>query len=269
VLITWLKAHDAVEAGSALADTFPTQSAGDAIRNFVRTATQELQARKLNFYERVRFANAFKWRLLEKGVAAETAHDITQTLLIGAISGATPAAPVATAPRTVSPAPNAKDPVNRKSLDALFREAAASFERGAYEDAVAQYQQYTAARPRDTAAFNNLGVALTQLGYTTTLVGNAVQALEELSVDADRFDVVFSDVVMPGLSGIELAQQIRRLRPNLPIVLTSGYSQVLAQQGSYGFELLQKPYSIEQLSRMLHRVSGSRMKRDAASQASS
>ncbi|HWM68510.1 MAG TPA: tetratricopeptide repeat protein [Steroidobacteraceae bacterium] len=164
MLITWLKAHDAVEAGSALADTFPTQSAGDAIRNFVRTATQELQARKLNFYERVRFANAFKWRLLEKGVAAETAHDITQTLLIGAISGATPAAPVATAPRTVSPAPKAKDPVNRKSLDALFREAAASFERGAYEDAVAQYQQYTAARPRDTAAFNNLGVALTQLG---------------------------------------------------------------------------------------------------------
>jgi len=147
-----------------MADAFPTQSAGDAIRNFVRTATQELQARKLNFYKRVRFANAFKWRLLEKGVAAETAHDITQTLLIGAISGATPAAPVATAARTVSPAPKAKGPVNRKSLDALFREAAASFERGAYEDAVAQYQQYTAARPRDTAAFNNLGVALTRLG---------------------------------------------------------------------------------------------------------
>jgi len=111
--------------------------------------------------------------------------------------------------------------------------------------------------------------ALTQLGYTATLVGNAVQALEELSVDPDRFDVVFTDVVMPGLSGIELAQQIRRLRPNLPIVLTSGYSQVLAQQGSYGFELLQKPYSIEQLSRMLHRVSGSRMKRNAASPISS
>ena len=110
--------------------------------------------------------------------------------------------------------------------------------------------------------------ALTQLGYTATLVGNAIQALEELSIDPNRFDVVFTDVVMPGLSGIELAQQIRRLRPNLPIVLTSGYSQVLAQQGSYGFELLQKPYSIEQLSRTLHRVCGSRMKRDAASPAS-
>jgi two-component system NtrC family sensor kinase len=106
--------------------------------------------------------------------------------------------------------------------------------------------------------------ALTQLGYTATLVGNAVQALEELSVDPDRFDVVFTDVVMPGLSGIELAQQIRRLRPNLPIVLTSGYSQVLAQQGSYGFELLQKPYAIEQLSRMLQRVCGRRKAQDGA-----
>ena len=111
--------------------------------------------------------------------------------------------------------------------------------------------------------------ALTQLGYTAILVGNAIHALEELSADPARFDVVFTDVVMPGMSGIELAQQIRRLRPDLPIVLTSGYSQVLAQQGSYGFELLQKPYSIEQLSRMLHRVSGARIRRDAASPASS
>ncbi len=106
--------------------------------------------------------------------------------------------------------------------------------------------------------------ALTQLGYTAILVGNAIHALEELNADPARFDVVFTDVVMPGMSGIELAQEIRRLRPDLPVVLTSGYSQVLAQQGSHGFELLQKPYSIEQLSRMLHRVSGSREVRDGA-----
>jgi two-component system, NtrC family, sensor kinase len=111
--------------------------------------------------------------------------------------------------------------------------------------------------------------ALTQLGYTAILVGNAIHALEELNADPARFDVVFTDVVMPGMSGIELAQEIRRLRPDLPVVLTSGYSQVLAQQGSHGFELLQKPYSIEQLSRMLHRVSGSRIRQDAPSPASS
>ena len=66
--------------------------------------------------------------------------------------------------------------------------------------------------------------------------------------------MVFSDVVMPGMTGIDLGQEIRRRHFDLPVVLTSGYSQVLSQNGSYGFELLQKPYSIEQLSRVLHKV---------------
>ena len=96
--------------------------------------------------------------------------------------------------------------------------------------------------------------ALAELGYAVTLVGNATHALEELMSDAARFDVVFTDVVMPGMTGIELAKEIRRHHFDLPVVLTSGYSQVLAQNGSYGFELLQKPYSIEQLSRILHKV---------------
>jgi two-component system NtrC family sensor kinase len=69
---------------------------------------------------------------------------------------------------------------------------------------------------------------------------------------------VFSDVVMPGTSGIELAQGIRERYPDLPVVLTSGYSHVLAQHGTFGFELLQKPYSIEQLSRVLARFGSGR-----------
>ena len=96
--------------------------------------------------------------------------------------------------------------------------------------------------------------ALADLGYTARLVGSAAHALEELAAGADRFDVVFTDVVMPGMTGIELAQEIRRRHGNLPVVLTSGYSQVLSEHGSGDFELLQKPYSVEQLSRMLHRV---------------
>lgn len=96
--------------------------------------------------------------------------------------------------------------------------------------------------------------ALTELGYGTTLVGNAIDALAELSRNAERFDVVFTDVVMPGMTGIDLAKEIRRRHFGLPVILTSGYSHLLSQNGSYGFELLQKPYSIEQLSRVLHKV---------------
>jgi two-component system NtrC family sensor kinase len=107
--------------------------------------------------------------------------------------------------------------------------------------------------------------ALTELGYAPKLVGSAIEALAELAKNPEGFDVVFSDVVMPGMTGIELAQEIRRRHFDLPVVLTSGYSHVLSQNGSYGFELLQKPYSIEQLSRILHKVGRWRsVKRGAA-----
>jgi two-component system, NtrC family, sensor kinase len=107
--------------------------------------------------------------------------------------------------------------------------------------------------------------ALTELGYATTLVHSPLEALAELTRNAERFDVVFTDVVMPGMTGIDLAQEIRRRHFDLPVVLTSGYSHVLSQNGSFGFELLQKPYSIEQLARVLHQVGRwRRVKRGAA-----
>jgi signal transduction histidine kinase/ActR/RegA family two-component response regulator len=107
--------------------------------------------------------------------------------------------------------------------------------------------------------------ALADLGYTPHLVSSAAHALEELAAGADRFDVVFTDVVMPGMTGIELAQEIRRRHADLPVVLTSGYSHVLSEHGSYGFELLQKPYSVEQLARVLHQVGRRKTKTSATS----
>ena len=93
---------------------------------------------------------------------------------------------------------------------------------------------------------------LQDLGYETTWAANAEEALTMLR--NAPVDVVFSDVVMPGMGGVELAQEIRRRHPGLPVVLTSGYSHVLAQEGRHGFELLQKPYAVEDLSQVLRRV---------------
>jgi DNA-binding NtrC family response regulator len=59
---------------------------------------------------------------------------------------------------------------------------------------------------------------------------------------------------MPGMGGIELGHEVRRRYPGLPVVLTSGYSEVLAEEGRHGFELLHKPYAAEELSRVLRRV---------------
>ncbi|OKO72240.1 histidine kinase [Bradyrhizobium sp. NAS80.1] len=107
---------------------------------------------------------------------------------------------------------------------------------------------------------------LTELGYSITLVDNASDALAELAVDAHRFDVVFSDVVMPGMTGLDLAQAIRDRGIDVPVVLTSGYSEALSQDGVAGFDLVQKPYSIEELSRVLHRAARLRRVRDGAAE---
>ena len=93
--------------------------------------------------------------------------------------------------------------------------------------------------------------ALAELGYRSVLANDGASALAELTADATRFDLVFSDVVMPGMSGIVLGERIRELNPALPIVLTSGYSTVLAENGTHGFELLRKPYSINELAQVL------------------
>jgi len=97
---------------------------------------------------------------------------------------------------------------------------------------------------------------LTDLGFLPALACDAQAALSLLADDARHFDVVFTDVVMPGMSGIELAQAVRSLYPDLPVVLTSGYSHVLAQNGTYGFELLHKPYSMEDASQALRKAAG-------------
>ncbi|MCB8819466.1 PAS domain S-box protein [Microvirga rosea] len=95
---------------------------------------------------------------------------------------------------------------------------------------------------------------LQDLGYATTWATNAAEALNLLEEDAGRFDVVFSDVVMPGTSGVELGQKIRQRYPHIPVILTSGYSHVLAEEGRHGFELLHKPYTIDEVSRVMRRV---------------
>jgi PAS domain S-box-containing protein len=100
---------------------------------------------------------------------------------------------------------------------------------------------------------------LQDLGYATRRADNAKQALALLAADELAFDLVFSDVIMPGMNGVELATIIRERFPGLPVVLTSGYSSVLAENAHHGFELIQKPYSVEALSRTLRRAISERL----------
>ncbi|MCP4616292.1 MAG: PAS domain S-box protein [Bradyrhizobium sp.] len=95
---------------------------------------------------------------------------------------------------------------------------------------------------------------LEDLGYRVKRVVDAPSALALLATDEFSADLVFSDVIMPGMNGVELATIIRERYPGLPVILTSGYSEVLAENAHVGFELIQKPYSVESLSRVLRKA---------------
>lgn len=100
--------------------------------------------------------------------------------------------------------------------------------------------------------------ALRDLGHDAVLARNGAEALEHLAHAPLPFEMVFSDVMMPGMNGIELADEIRRHRPAMPVILTSGYSEILSRDGAGEFELLQKPYSIDALSDAVQRLASRR-----------
>jgi len=95
---------------------------------------------------------------------------------------------------------------------------------------------------------------LEDLGHSTVWAHNAEDALAEIDRIPFRFEAVFSDVVMPGMGGIELAKRLRVSHPNLPVILTSGYSDVLARDDGHGFDLVRKPYSAEQVASAFRKV---------------
>lgn len=76
---------------------------------------------------------------------------------------------------------------------------------------------------------------LSELGFETVWVGDAGRAIAALDASAGRIDVVFSDVVMPGMSGIHLGRHIRQRFFGLAVVLPNCYGHALAEQGSDGF----------------------------------
>jgi PAS domain S-box-containing protein len=91
------------------------------------------------------------------------------------------------------------------------------------------------------------------LGYDVLSANSGTEALAILRRTPD-IDVLFSDVVMPGMSGIELAHEAKRQWPQLKIILASGYSAPAVAGGKSGigeFQLIAKPYSVAQILRQL------------------
>ncbi len=92
---------------------------------------------------------------------------------------------------------------------------------------------------------------LDQLGWRTQRAASAQRALEILAKGAG-FDLVLSDMIMPGeMSGLQLARELGRRYPALPVLLTTGYSDAAAAATAEGMRLLPKPYDIKALAQHL------------------
>jgi signal transduction histidine kinase len=104
----------------------------------------------------------------------------------------------------------------------------------------------------------NLGVEVLQdLGYQVVGTSDPCQALEELRREPHRFDVVITDMSMPKLSGLALTREIRRIRPDVPVILTTGYleesfAEMVKVHGIS--DLLKKPFSVHDISQMIRKV---------------
>ncbi len=97
--------------------------------------------------------------------------------------------------------------------------------------------------------------ALAHRGHAVTAVDDGLQALEAL--DEAGFDLLITDIVMPGLDGIALALKVARDCPNLPILMMTGYSA--ERQRAHNLDelicrVITKPFNLEQICKAAEEV---------------
>ncbi|HUC86331.1 MAG TPA: PAS domain S-box protein [Candidatus Acidoferrales bacterium] len=115
----------------------------------------------------------------------------------------------------------------------------------------------------EPALTSTLQRTLTRLNYTVATSNSARDAVGRLRENPGQYDLVVTDLTMPEMNGLEVARQLRALRPELPVILTSGFSADSTQEdlrASGICELLQKPVSRNVLAEAIQRALASRSK---------
>lgn len=98
---------------------------------------------------------------------------------------------------------------------------------------------------------------LSMLGYQVTSLTNSIEALTMFAEDPLRFDVVITDQTMPELSGIELAVKIMEIRPDIPVILTTGFSAEISEVESSAAGVsayIRKPIEICTLAKIIEKL---------------
>lgn len=167
--LAWLNAREAAEIGAALADEYAPRTAstgtGDlpakrnsgSMEQLLRRADNEVRPLQLNFFKKAKFANSFKWRLIENGIAKEIADKVTQSLIVHLSQHQIPGLPQSSVDTPANRTDQAK-------AEQLFNRGNKLIDQGAYAEAAALYQEAVELDSSHAAALNNLGSALVRLG---------------------------------------------------------------------------------------------------------
>jgi signal transduction histidine kinase/CheY-like chemotaxis protein len=98
---------------------------------------------------------------------------------------------------------------------------------------------------------------LTELGYQVAVVTDSVEALKLFSTNVDNFDLIITDQTMPELTGKELIQKIKKLRPEIPTILCTGYSSKINEEEARQLGIsafLMKPTDFTEMSQVIRTV---------------
>jgi tetratricopeptide (TPR) repeat protein len=170
MIFEWFNAHEAEKVASDLADHFAPRAPAAAgsgraqavkdgaagLQDLLHRANTDGRLRGLNFYKKARFANSFKWRLLENGVEPGTADRVTHSLVVHLSRPTTPDG------QSIGLEDAARsDP---KIFQDLLRRGNKAFAAGAYQEALGIFRELAASTPGHPEALNNLGAALFRTG---------------------------------------------------------------------------------------------------------
>jgi CheY-like chemotaxis protein len=97
---------------------------------------------------------------------------------------------------------------------------------------------------------------LMRLGYGVTSVTDSVHALEIFRSRPVEFDLVITDYTMPKLTGADLCEEFHQIRPNIPIIVCTGFSEKITETtaSDLGVELIMKPFGLKQLAGLVRMV---------------
>jgi CheY-like chemotaxis protein len=99
--------------------------------------------------------------------------------------------------------------------------------------------------------------ALERFGYTVFSTAKAVEAFDVFRAAPDKFDLVVTDQTMPEMTGMELAAELRQIRPNIPVILCTGFSELVTEQNMRAAgiqEVVMKPLIMHEAGRIIRRV---------------